>query len=193
MKQLSFHFDVVSPYAYLAFEALPQALAGCSHVVDYRPLLFAGLLKHWGQKGPVEIEPKREWTWRHVAWLARVHGIPFSAPRTHPFNPLALLRLALACAAAGELPNRLVVEAVLRHVWRADGADALDAARLQALTAELNPVRDPAGADVKRELRALTEAAIAAGVFGVPTIVADGRIYWGLDSLSMLAAHLRDA
>ena len=42
MKTLSFHFDLISPYAYLAFEALPQALEGCSYVVDYRPALLAG-------------------------------------------------------------------------------------------------------------------------------------------------------
>ena len=46
MHRLQFHLDPVSPYAYLAFEALPQVLEGCSHVVEYRPLLFAGLLQH---------------------------------------------------------------------------------------------------------------------------------------------------
>ena len=44
MKALTFYFDVVSPYAYLAFERLPQALEGLSHTVDYRPVLFAGFL-----------------------------------------------------------------------------------------------------------------------------------------------------
>ena len=69
MKRISFHFDVISPYAWLAFERLPQALEGLSVVVDYQPLLLAGLLGHWGQKGPAEIEPKRAWTYRQVAWL----------------------------------------------------------------------------------------------------------------------------
>ncbi|MBP6320444.1 MAG: DsbA family protein, partial [Rubrivivax sp.] len=62
MQRIVFHFDVVSPFAYLAFERLPQVLQGCSYEVDYRPVLFAGLLQHWGQKGPAEIEPKRAWT-----------------------------------------------------------------------------------------------------------------------------------
>lgn len=191
MKHLTFHFDPVSPYAYLAFEALPDALEGHSYLVDYRPVLFAGLLQRFGQKGPAEIEPKRAWTFRQVAWAAHRQGTPIAVPTPHPFNPLTLLRLALASAPAGGLPNRRVVELVMRHVWRGEGADPNEAARLQALVDAVAPVRDPAGDEVKAELRAATEAAADAGVFGVPTIEVDGRLFWGLDALPMLAAYLR--
>lgn len=180
MKQIDFHFDFLSPYAYLAFERLPQVLEGCNVVVEYRPLLLAGLLSHWGSKGPAEIEPKRAWTFRHVHWLAHQHGIVLDMPAVHPFNPLPLLRLALACG-----PNRRVVEAIFRHVWQG-GADAVDPARVAALTAALAPARDPAGNEVKAELRQATEAAAAQGLFGVPTMVCEGRAFWGLDALPML-------
>jgi 2-hydroxychromene-2-carboxylate isomerase len=186
MKRIVFHFDVVSPFAYLAFERLPQVLQGCSHVVDYRPVLFAGLLAHWGQKGPAEVEPKRAWTFRHVHWLAAQHGVALDTPAVHPFNPLALQRLALACG-----PNRHVVETLMRHVW-VGGGDPNDAARLAALTAALQPARDPSSPEVKAELRAATDAAIAQGVFGVPSFELDGRIFWGLDALPMLRAALLD-
>ena len=149
MTPITFWFDVVSPYAWLAFDRLPQALEGSSYVVEYRPLLFAGLLKHWGQKGPAEIGPKRAWTYRQVAWLAHEQGCRLELPRPHPFNPLALQRLAVA------------------------------------------PARDPAGEDVKAELRAATDEAIAAGLFGVPTFVAGGRVFWGQDGLAMLRAALQ--
>lgn len=191
MKTLDFWFDPVSPFAYLAFERLPQALEGCSYAVRYRPVLFAGLLAHWGQKGPAEVEPKRAWTFRHCAWLAARDGVVFQTPAQHPFNPLALLRLALACTPPGGTPNRYVVESVFRHAWCGGGADANDAQRLQALTRALQPLRDPQGADVKAELRASTDAAVECGVFGVPTIGLDGRLFWGLDALTMVAAALR--
>jgi 2-hydroxychromene-2-carboxylate isomerase len=191
MHRLRFVFDPVSPYAYLAFEALPQALEGLSVVIDFEPVLFAGLLKHHGQKGPAEIEPKRAWTFRQVAWRAHELGVPLSVPARHPFNPLPLLRLLLACAPAGGTPNRRQVEAVFHHVWRGGGADAEDPARLAALAAELAPARDPAGDEVKAELRARTEAAVAEGMFGVPTLVAGDRHFWGLDALPMLAACLK--
>ena len=191
MKIVDFWFDPISPYAYLAFERLPHTLEGVSYSVAYRPILFAGLLGHWGQKGPAEIEPKRAWIFRQNAWLAHSAGLPFATPAQHPFNPLALLRLLLACAPVGGTPGRLAVETVLRHVWAGDGADANDAQRLAALSAALAPQRDPASAEVKDELRAATDAAVALGVFGVPSVRCDGRIYWGLDGLAMLAAALR--
>lgn len=188
MKHITFHLDFISPYAYLAFEKLPEALKGLSYEVEYRPLLFAGLLKHHGQLGPAEIPAKRDWTYRQVLWLAHAHGIPMHLPAAHPFNPLALLRLALACGHAG-LANRYVCETLFRHAWRG-GADAADAARLQELQRELQPGRDPSCDGVKAELRANTEAAIARGVFGVPTFEVDGRQFWGFDALPMLRAYL---
>jgi 2-hydroxychromene-2-carboxylate isomerase len=189
MKQLTFWLDFISPYAYLAFEQLPQALEGLSYNVEYRPVLFAALLKHHGQLGPAEIAGKRDWTYRQVLWQAHRAGLPMQMPAVHPFNPLALLRLALACGEGGHA-NRYTCETILRHVWRG-GADGGDAQRLQALVAALAPARDPGDEAVKAELKANTEAAIAAGLFGVPTIEVDGKLFWGYDALDMLAAYLK--
>ena len=189
MQRLVFHFDFISPFAHLAFERLPQVLQGCSYEVEYRPVLFAGLLQHWGQKGPAEVEPKRAWTFRHVHWLAQQHGVALDTPAVHPFNPLPLLRLALACS-ADHRPNRRVVEAIFRHAW-VGGADAVAPERVAALTAELAPLHDPAGAAVKQALRHNTDAALAAGVFGVPTVSLQGRHFWGLDALPMLRDALQ--
>jgi 2-hydroxychromene-2-carboxylate isomerase len=188
MKQLTFYLDFISPYSYLAFERLPAALQGLSYSVDYRPVLFAGLLKHHGQLGPAEIAGKRDWTYRQVLWLAHQHGIPMQMPAAHPFNPLALLRLALACGNAGS-GNRFTCESIFRHVWRG-GADAGDAGRLQALVQSLAPRRDVAADDVKAELKGNTEQAIARGVFGVPTVAVDDKLFWGFDGLAMLRAYL---
>ena len=188
MKHITCHLDFISPYAYLAFEKLPEALKGLSYQVDYRPVLFAGLLKHHGQLGPAEIQPKRDWTYRQVLWLSQAHGIPLDLPAAHPFNPLALLRLAVACGEGG-LANRYVCETIFRHVWRG-GAEAADAARLQALTQALQPARDPASDAVKAELKANTDAAIAHGLFGVPTFSVDDKQFWGFDALPMLRAWL---
>lgn len=191
MKHLRFYFDPISPYAALAFERLPEALAGCSYSVEYRPILFAALLHAVGQKGPAEIEHKRQWTFRQIAWAAHKLGIPMQVPAQHPFNPLPLLRLAWASAPAGGTPNRLTVEKIFRHVWRAQGADAASPERLAALTQELNPPRDPASEEIKENLRDASEQALKLGVFGVPTIEVDGKLFWGLDALEMVAAYLR--
>ncbi len=190
MKVVDFWFDALSPYAWLAFDRLPQALEGLNVVVNYQPVLLAGLLAHWGQKGPAEITPKRAWTYRQVLWQAHQQGTPLQLPRPHPFNPLALQRLAVASAPAGGTPSRRTVELLFRHVWCRDGADPNEPAALAALHAAVAPQRDPAGDAVKAELRARTEAAVALGLFGVPTLVADGRHFFGLDALPMLRAAL---
>ena len=191
MHRIDFHFDVISPYAWLAFERLPQVLEGLSVVVDHQPLLLAGLLGHWGQKGPAEIAPKRAWTYRQVAWLAQQQGTLLQLPQPHPFNPLALQRLAVAAAPAGGTPSRRVVEQLFRHVWCRGGADPSEPAALAQLSAAVAPLRDPHSPEVKAELRQRTEAALAAGVFGVPTLVSAGRAFFGHDALPMLAAALR--
>lgn len=190
MKPITFWFDPISPFAYLAFERLPQVLEGCSYVVHHRPVLFGALLQHHGSKGPAEIEPKRAWTFRHVHWLAQDAGVPMQTPLRHPFNPLSLLRLAVACGEQG-LCSRRVAEQLFHHVWRGEGADALDAERLSALHTQLAPAREPASDAVKAELRANGELALARGVFGVPSFELDGKPFWGLDSLPMLRAALQ--
>lgn len=194
MKHITFYLDFISPYAYLAFEQLPEALKGLSYSVGYTPVLFAGMLKHHGQLGPAEIAPKRDWTYRHVRWLAHSKGIALEIPASHPFNPLPLLRLAVACGVEGkegaiDAPNRYVCETVFRHVW-CGGAEAADAQRLETLTLQLAPPRDVPGDEVKLQLKRNTETAIAQGVFGVPAFEVDGKIFWGLDSLPMLREYL---
>lgn len=199
MRDITFFYDPISPYVHLAFERLPEALMGHSVQVRYRPVLFAAMLKANGQLGPAEIPAKRDWTYRQVSWLAHHHGVTLAMPAAHPFNPLPLLRLGLATAtddAPGET-NRYVTEQLLRHVWHG-GQDAADPARLAALQARLQdhmaqrgkPWLAPESEAVKQRLRANTDEALALGVFGVPSMVLDGRVFWGQDALPMLRACL---
>jgi len=190
MKHITFYLDFVSPYAWLAFAQLPQALEGISHHVQYRPVLLGALLQRHNNPGPPGIPDKRTWTYRHVLWLGHSSGIGLDMPARHPFNPLPLLRLALQCSTDGSI-NRFVAETVFRHVWQGDGADALDSARLDTLRTRLAAqLRAEAQENAKRLLRDNTEAAAACGIFGVPAFALDGRTFWGLDSLPMLRACL---
>ena len=192
MKHITFYLDVVSPYAWLAFERLPEVLEGLSYSVRYRPVLLGALLQQSGNPGPAGIPPKRDWTYRHVTWLGHAQGTPLQMPARHPFNPVPLLRQALACSDDGYV-NRFVAGALLRHVWQG-GHDALDVTRLatlaETLADQLRPGVDSASDAPKALLRANTEAAQALGVFGVPMFEVDGKLFWGLDGLPMLRAYL---
>jgi len=189
VKNITFYFDFISPYAALAFEQMPVTLMGQSYSVTYKPILFAALLKHHGQLGPAEIMPKRDWTYRHVQWLAHSLGQEFQLPATHPFNPLPLLRLAVASSAKGT-PNRYVTETLFRHVWRG-GGDAVDAGRLATLVASIAPQLDVNDEVVKAQLKAHTDEAIALNLFGVPSFLVDDKVFWGLDALPMLRDYLQ--
>ena len=187
MKRITFYLDFVSPFAYLAFETLPRILEGLSYSIDYQPVFLGGLVKHFGQLAPAEIPPKREWTYRHVLWLAQQAGVPLQMPATHPFNPLPLLRLSLALNPDSG-PNRYVCETIFRHVWQGAN-DANDEPRVQALRAALGAPDAPV-TDGKLALQAATDMAIREGVFGVPAFIVDDKLFWGLDALPMLRSYL---
>ena len=196
MKHIAFYLDFISPYAYLAFERLPKALQGISYSVDYKPVLFAAMLKHHGQLGPAEIAPKRDWTYRQVMWLADQLGVPMRMPASHPFNPLPLLRLALSCCgqegSAVCSTNRYVCEQIFKHVWTS-GADVADLLQLAAVQAQLKPRLDPDSFAVKNSLKTNTDTAVSCGVFGVPAFGVDDKVFWGLDALPMLRDYLQAA
>jgi len=188
MNHITFYLDFISPYAYLAFEELPKQLMGISHSVAYRPILFGAVLNHHGHMGPAEIPGKREWTYRQVLWQAKQLDIPLDMPLAHPFNPLSLLRLAVACSDEGA-PNRYVCETIFRHVWQG-GHAADDVNRFPELLAGLAPKRDMQEVEVKNQLKNNTEEAITKGVFGVPTFAIDDKLFWGLDALPMLRQYI---
>jgi len=185
MPSADWFFDFVSPFAYLQSEQL--AMLAPRVTVRYRPVLFAGLLNANGQKGPAEIAAKRAFTYRFVVWQAKKLGIPLKFPPEHPFNPLPLLRLALACGCDPQ-----AVQRIFRFVWR-DGRLPDLPIEWAELTDELG-VRDGeariAAAEVKDALRRNTDEAIARGVFGVPTLVIGSELFWGADATAMAADYV---
>lgn len=184
MRQLDFYFDFVSPYAYLALADV-QRLTGVQ--VRYRPILFAALLNHWGHKGPAEMPTKRLWTYRWCTWVAAQRGVPFRFPAAHPFNSLAYLRLAIACDCRPD-----AVRSIFEALWTT-GADPSDAHMVEDLARSLGI--DPAllgSPDIKEKLRAETADAVAKGLFGVPTLVIDGEIFWGGDAIEFAKAYIAD-
>jgi 2-hydroxychromene-2-carboxylate isomerase len=182
--RVTWYFDFLSPFAYLQFHEL-RALSMAQF--DLQPVVLARLLDAHGHLGPAEIPAKRDFTYRHVVWLAEQAGVPLRFPGAgHPFNSLPLLRLATA-----HHGDPAVIERLFRYVW-VDGWLPQQAGPWRALLDELNLASDEVPEQVNLQLRATTELAIAAGVFGVPTACVDGRVFWGLDSTGMLAEYLRD-
>ena len=185
MPSADWYFDFVSPFSYLQCEQLPSL--GRSLSVRYRPVLFAGLLKANGQRGPAEIPAKRRFTYQFVVWQARALGIPLKFPAAHPFNPLPLLRLALVADCRPD-----AVRAIFRFVWR-DGRLGDLPIEWAELVAELglpDATTRIGAAEIKDELRRNTDEAIARGVFGVPTLAIGDELFWGVDATAMAAQYV---
>ena len=181
------YFDLVSPFAYLhlkRFSELHPALD-----IEFVPVLFAGLLKHWDNKGPAELAPKRLHTYRSCVWAASQHGIPFRMPPRHPFNPLHGQRLLVALGAP-----RAAVEAAYDFIW-GEGRDL--AAEWPLFYARLGVDGERAAAligdpQVKQALIENTAAAAAQGVFGVPTLAFRGQNFWGSDTIAWANAFIEN-
>jgi len=182
---LRWYFDVVSPFAWLQWPKV-QALA-VTHAVTPVPVLLAAILAARGQKGPAEIPGKREFTYRHALWQARAAGMPLHFPPAHPFNPVAALR---TCIAAGSTLE--AVDEVFGWIWREGRAgDSFEA--LAPLLARLGLDETAITSEpVKQALRANTDAALAAGVFGVPTLQVGDALFWGNDAHDFALAALAD-
>ncbi len=186
-RSIEWYFDFISPCTYLAHAQLHRLPIDVELV--YRPVLFAGLLKHWGTKGPAEVSTHRTYTYRYCHWLAAELGIPFKMPKAHPFNPLLPLRLSIA------LDNQPhAVARIFHFIWREghipEEADnwltLIDSFDISDLTARLE------SDDVKTRLHDNTQTAIARGVFGVPTFRVDGELFWGQDALPFLLDYLKN-
>ena len=185
MRALTLYFDFVSPYSYIAFKRLHELPQGIS--VELKPVLFAALLDHFGQKGPAEVPVKRRWTYRWCTWWAKSLGIPFRFPASHPFNPLHHLRLAIAAGATPDAVGR-----IFDAIWTS-GAEAADPKAFSALAQSLGVDAARLGApEVKDALRRNTDEAAAHGVFGVPTFEVDGELFWGADAVGFVNAFLAD-
>ncbi len=181
--RLVWYFDFISPYSYLQFAAHPGLVAAA----ELRPVLFAGLLNHWGSKGPAELPTKRVQTYRQTYWMALRHGIEMRYPPAHPFNSLPVLRLAVALGG-----SYAAVRAIFGFIWK-EGRSASD--EWPALAECLGLTREAADAmiaeqRVKDALAASGREAIARGVYGVPTFDTGKELFWGLDATDMLLDYL---
>lgn len=186
MAEAIWYFDFISPFAYLQFSRLSQLPADLR--VTMKPVLFAGLLEHHGHKGPAEIPSKRQFVYRFFKWQAARRGVPFNMPPMHPFQPLPPLRLAIAAGGTSEVVGR-IFDFIYGRGRNVEGAALLELGRELGLNNPETRITDP---QVKERLRENTNEAISAGVFGVPSFVARGELFWGDDATDMFLDFIKN-
>lgn len=191
---VTFYFDPVSPYSWLASKALARIDAAGSDLL-FQPVLLAGVLNAHGQRGAAEIAAKRRYIFRDVLREATRAGLAFKGPPVYPFHSLQALRMCLAVNDTAA--RRRFSLAVLDACWE-QGRDIGDMTVLKRIGFECELDGEAVGAaarqaSIKVQLAADTEQAIQAGVFGVPTFQVGSELFWGADRVHSLLRYLQGA
>lgn len=190
MKELNFYFDFLSPFSYFAWNKLE---GNTELKINYKPVALGPLLNHWGIKGPGEVTPKREFLLKECLRYAAKNNLEFTTPKTHPFNSLYALRLALK-STAGEMQGE-----VIKTLWKAGWQKRIDMGDPDELQKVLKEAGLPYeelyeksfSKEAKVELKANIQEAISFGAFGVPTMVVDAELFWGNDAIENMISFIR--
>ena len=192
---IRFYFDYISTNAYIAWHALPEMARRHGATIEPVPVLFAGLLESTGLLGPAEVPIKARWMWRNNLRKAARLGLPLSPPAFHPFNPLLSLRIS-SLPMADEERTRLI-SGLMAAVWvNGQHVSEPEVVAKVATDAGLDGaalVHAAQQPDAKARLRRQTDDAIAAGVFGVPSMAVGDEVFWGYDDFPYLDAFLAGA
>lgn len=195
MQTARFLFDVGSPTAYLAWKRLPGMAARTGAAIEPVPILLGAIFKATGNMAPGTVAAKGRWMADDMALWARRDGTPFAMNPRFPINTTALMRGCVAAGHRGEFQP--YADAVFAGRWR-DAKDMGDRAVLATVLAA-------AGLDaafyadavesqhVKDALRANTQTAIAAGVFGAPSFLVGNRLFFGQDRTDFVELALKGA
>lgn len=193
MAKVRFLFDVGSPTAYLAWKRLPKIAERVGAEIDHVPILLGGIFKSTGNAPPGTIVAKGTWMADDMAIWAKLDGTAFAMNPKFPINTTAMMRGCVAARHRGEF--QAYTDAVFHGMWR-DARDMSDLAVLAEVIAGagLDPAAYAAAIEdqaVKDELRANTEAAVAAGVFGAPSFFVGDRLFFGQDRTHFVEMALK--
>ena len=186
-RRLELWYEFASTYSYLSVMRIEQVAAAAKLEVAWRPFLLGPIFRAQGwNDSPFNVYPaKGRYMWRDLSRLAAGYGLPFQRPSLFPRNGLSAARIALVAEPEGWCSDwtRAVFTAEFAH-----DRDIADTAVLSGLLETLG--HDPGGVLARAEsdankvaLRAQTERAQALGIFGAPSFVVGGELYWGNDRL----------
>ena len=195
MKNVEFWFDFGSPASYLAWTQLPKLAAETGAAIHYKPMLLGGVFQATGNHSPATIPAKGSYIFQDFARFADDYGVPLRMNPNFPINTLVLMRMATGLQLRD--PSRFLAfcDAAFKAIW-VDALNLNDAA--VTATALEHAGFDPAellalasDAEVKEQLKQLTQTAVARGVFGAPTFFVGDQMFWGQDRIHFVKKALQ--
>ncbi|SOZ34367.1 2-hydroxychromene-2-carboxylate isomerase [Cupriavidus neocaledonicus] len=193
---IDFYFDFSSPYGYFASTRIDDLAQKYGRNVAWHPILLGVVFKTTGASPLPQLPLKGDYSWRDFERTARFHGIDYKRP-TH--FPLPTTHAARAMLWLQNHHGDDLAAAFARSVYRALFVDDINIAE----PAEIMKLAEPLGVDVqaldagatsyqiKDQLKAEIDVAMAKGVFGSPFVIVDGEPFWGFDRFDQIEAHLK--
>jgi 2-hydroxychromene-2-carboxylate isomerase len=182
MQRFTFYYDVVCPFAYLASTQIEAMAARAGAEIEWVPVLLGGIFRAIGQVDvPARAMPSAK---QHLNLLdmkryAALYGVPLQLHPRHPLRSLDAMRLCHTVAGDDRV-------ALTHALYRAHFVKNLDISD-RAVLADYGDIGKLDSADIKNDLRAATDRAVADGAFGVPSFVVEqqGRrfLFWGQDRM----------
>jgi 2-hydroxychromene-2-carboxylate isomerase len=189
-SKIAFYFDFLSPYSYVAWTWVREQ----KYDFEFIPVSIPSIVAHYETKGPAQIKPKRNYLFKDLLRFTEIHNIPFTTPKNLPFNALYALRLALPSVSLHE--QKKLIDTIFRAGWERGLDIGDDTVLKEILAANKFAVEDliarMEAKEARVELKKNIERAISNDVFGVPTFIADGELFWGNDSIAYLKMFLKN-
>ncbi len=194
-KPIEFHFDFSSPYSYVASEQIEAVAARHGRTVDYKPVLLGAVFKASGGAPLTELYgPKASYAKHDFERSARYAGVRYRQPSRFPIGSVTAKRSVVWL----QQHRPELVAPFIHAVYQAffvDDRDISDAAVVSEIAREvgIDPDELAAGAqqpEIKERLRTQVDQAIQSGIFGAPTIIVDGEVFWGNDRIPQIERWL---
>ena len=184
MKSIEFYYDFGSPTAYLAWTQIEKA-DEIKFNVEYRPVLLGGIFKATDNKPPGTVKAKANWMFEDIKMYANNYNVNFAMNNAFPVNTLYLMRGAIFAKKKGILKdyNKAMFNAMwVNNVNLNEPKNIIDV--LESSNFESKDFLEAAeNNDIKEELKADTSLAVTKGLFGVPSFIVDGKLYFGQDRM----------
>lgn len=195
MKQVEFYFDLGSPYSYLGFYQLQKIAVEKQAEIIWKPVLLGGVFKATGNSSPMAVPAKAKYSMQDLARWSKYWDIPVQMNPFFPINTLMLMRLVTAVQLYQ--PERFIqVVSGLFNAMFGQPRNLNDQQEFIQVATELGLESEQVQSwlsdeNVKAQLKAITDEAIARGVFGAPTCFVNDEMFWGVDHLHFVELALR--
>lgn len=193
-KCVEFFFDLGSPATYLAYTQLPSICEQTASQLIYQPMLLGGVFKATGNASPATIAAKGRYMFQDLQRYARRYGVAFALNPHFPINTLLLMRAVTGMQMREPARfldfTRTVFESIWLHALNMNDPAVVAQVLQQAGYAPDAVLALSADPQVKAQLKAVTDEAVARGVFGAPTMFVGDQMFWGQDRLDWVREAL---